>query len=143
MRSEEEVLAGVIRVRVGASERSVPTLKIRQAREWKALVAAKLGANLDDFDLTGTASLAALGNVASDLMLELVMAYDRTNALGDRDALEDQADDAQLYAILRTFLDVSFPFVHDLLAAMAQLRAAGTLVAPASNGRAAPPVGAS
>jgi len=121
-RSEEDILAGVLRVRVGSAVKTMPTLKLRQAAAWREKVTTTLSSQLDGFNLNGTADLAGLAQLAAGQMLDLVLAYDQTNALGGRDWLEDNADDAQLYAILRACLDVSFPFVRDLAGAVALLR---------------------
>ena len=135
MDSEEDILAGIMRVRIGGVEKALPTLKLRKARAWKEQVGEVLGTSLDGFELNGSADLAGLALVAGDRMLDLVLAYDETGALGGREWLEDNADDAQVYAILRTLLDRSFPFVRDLNAVVARLREAlaGTALVPAAS----------
>lgn len=142
MRSEEDILAGVLHVQVGGVTKALPTLKLRKAREWKVLVAETLSTQVDTFDLTGAGDMARLANMAGDRVLDLVLAYDQSGALGGREWLEDNADDAQLYAILRTALETSFPFVHDLQSGLAQVRgvlAANALVPVAPAGPAVSP----
>lgn len=122
MRSEDDILAGVLRVQVGGVQKALPTLKLRAAREWKEQVAATLATSVDGFELNGTLDVANLANTAGDKVLDLVLAYDQSGALGGREWLEDHADDAQLYAVLRVCLETSFPFVHDLQSALSQVR---------------------
>jgi len=133
-RTTEEVAGGFIRARVGGTTRDLPTLKVRAAREWRlglveALVDASptmLGLDLDALKSDGIAAmtgLAPLAQLASDKILDLVLAYDPSAALGGRDWLEEHADDAELYALLRVILGVVFPFVTDLRSGLAQLMA--------------------
>src|SRR3954465_1590963 len=105
MRTEEDILAGVLHVKVGGVTKPLPTLKLRKAREWKVLVADTLSTSVDGFDLNGTADMARLANTAGDQVLDLVLAYDQAGALGGREWLEDNADDAQLYQVLRDCLE--------------------------------------
>ena len=139
-RTEEDILAGVLRIRVGGVEKTMPTLKLKAAREWKAQLIGVMSSRLDGFNVTGTADFAQLAQLAGDQMLDLVLAYDKTGALGGREWLEDNADDAQLYAVLRQALEVSFPFVTDLAAVAGMLRSvmAGTALAqpaPSAGGK--------
>ena len=114
-RTDEDILAGVLRVPVGGVEKLVPTLPIRATREWQALLSEKLGG----FGVVMAAeqspdTLAAFGSLSLDTILDLVLAYDRSGALGGRDWIEEHADPAQLYGAVRQMAEVAFPFVSDL-----------------------------
>ena len=133
-RTTEEIAGGFIRARVGGTTRDLPTLKIRAAREWRLGFVEALGSvsptmlslDLDALQVDGIAAmtgLAPLAQLAGDRILELVVAYDPSAALGGRDWLEEHADDADLYALLRVILGVVFPFVTDLRSGLAQLMA--------------------
>jgi hypothetical protein len=131
-RTTEEIAGGFIRARVGGTTRDLPTLKIAAAREWRLRLVEALGSvspsmlslDLDALKGDGIAAmtgLAPLAQMTSDRILDLVVAYDPSAALGGRDWLEEHADDAELYALLRVILGVVFPFVTDLRSGLAQL----------------------
>jgi|MudIll2142460700_1097286.scaffolds.fasta_scaffold409777_2 hypothetical protein len=134
-RSDADKLAGVIPVRWSDSNgrgtvRKVPTLKRRAAREWKEALASKFG-TVGTLDVSEMSAIGGALNVGSDVVADLVMSYDVTGALGDRDHIEEHIDDSQLYDALRAMLEVSFPFVSDLRSALGELR--GLLVQPNST----------
>lgn len=132
-RSAEEVLGGYIIATVGGEPRHLPTLKIKASRVWREALSRRMkdmaGTRIADLDLgamsTATASvLVSAGPIlqlGSDLVLELVLDYDVTAALGGRDFLEEHADDAELYAALQSILGVVFPFVTDLRALLREV----------------------
>lgn len=139
-RSEEELAGGFLRCRVGASTRDMQTLKMRAEREWKVLLAERLTglaevevgeADFTDFGNPNTLkAIAPLANLPSDLMLDLVVAYDRGGALGGREFLEENADSGQLFAILMRIGHVVFPFVtslRSLIVEVLRLRALSAL----------------
>lgn len=133
-RTTEELAGGFVRARVGGTTKDLPTLKIAAAREWRLRLVEALGAvspsvlslDLDALKVDGIAAmtgLAPLAQLTSDRILELVVAYDPSAALGGRDWLEEHADDAEMYALLRVILGVVFPFATDLRSGLAQLMA--------------------
>jgi hypothetical protein len=144
-RSAEDVLAGVLRVAVGGQEKLVPTLPIKATREWQAALAAGPGRfhpdNLEDWTPTDASEFSSL---TLDVILDIVVAYDRTGALGGREWLEEHADPAQLYAAAGQMAEVAFPFADDtklLLAALVVRSVVGSPAPSSTNGRS--PIGAS
>lgn len=118
-RSPEDVLSGILRIAVGGVEKEVPTLSIRATREWQAALAADEAAAVSDDDLTpGDAS--GIIDLSLGEILNIVVTYDRSAALGGREWLEEHADPAQLYAAATQMAEVAFPFA---LSAPALLRA--------------------
>ncbi len=123
-RSQEEVAGGFLRCRVGASTLDMPTLKMKDERAWRALLASKFQslaetevgeADFRDFGNPATLKAAAsLIQFPAEAVLDLVVAYDKTDVLGGRDALEAAADSAQLWAIFQSALLVVFPFVTSI-----------------------------
>ena len=109
--SEEEVLAGLLTVTVGGVERSMPTLPIRDARDWRKRLAAEVapiaGLQIDANDWAGMPEKLQL---AEDTMLELIVAYDRTGALGGREWLEEHAWPRELGPIFTACVEAVFPF---------------------------------
>ena len=109
--SEEEVLAGLLTVTVGGIERSMPTLPIRDARDWRKRLAAEVapiaGLQIDANDWAGMPEKLTL---AEDTMLDLIVAYDRTGALGGREWLEEHAWPRELGPIFTACVEAVFPF---------------------------------
>lgn len=126
MRSEADKLAGVIPVNWSDGKhgtvRRVPTLKRKASREWKDLLLSKVG-DVSKLDVSGMDSIGAAVNVGTDIVAELVVAYDASGVLGGPEFIEDNIDDSQLYDALKAFLQVSFPFVSDLRSALTDLQA--------------------
>lgn len=145
-RSPEDVLAGVLRIAVGGVERLVPTLPLRATREWQATLAAgpsgfSVPVSEDDWTAANVSEFAGL---TIDTILDLVVAYDRTGALGGRDWLEEHADPAQLYAAAQQMAEVAFPFAENvrlLLAALVVRSVVGSNSPKSTNGHS--PIGAS
>lgn len=107
-RTEDLGLAGVLTLTIGGRARSVPVLKLRQSREWKARLGdVAKGIELDD-DLGVTIAHAAA--LPADIALDLVDAYDVGKVLGGRDAIEDAATDREIFAALESLVKVTFPF---------------------------------
>jgi hypothetical protein len=107
-RSEEEVASGLLLVSVGGVVKSMPTLPIKHIPEWAKLLDAVTpsgiaASNPDD----GFGLIARVTNTA---LLDLVVAYDRTGALGGREWLEENADPAELKAAAVQMADNAFPF---------------------------------
>lgn len=127
-RPETEIVAGLLRVKIGgrrAEDRELPILAAAASREWKKELARRMVGDVATMDLETPADLSVVGAAIGDRMLDLVVAYDLTASLGGREWLEANATDVELYGLFRRLLDVSFPFVHDLRTAIAELRALG------------------
>jgi hypothetical protein len=107
-RTEEEIVTGLLRVSVGGVVKPVPTLKIKHIPEWAAVLDAR------------TPSTAASANPAEGFtfvaqitisgLLDLVLAYDRTGALGGREWLEENADPTELREAALAMAGNAFPF---------------------------------
>ena len=105
-RSPELVLSGQLEVLVGGTVRAVPTLKLKYIPEWTRL--------LDGYTPSASARPAAEGfTIAAETettaLLDLVVAYDRTGALGGREWLEENADPADLRAAVQQILGNVYP----------------------------------
>lgn len=144
-RSPEDVLAGVIRVAVGGQEKLLPTLSIRGTREWQAAVAAMPGRfNPADPEAWTTGEASEFSGLTLDVVLDIIVLYDRASALGGREWLEDHADPAQLYAALAAISEVAFPFADNtrvLLAALVATAVVGS--SPPSSTSGPSPIGTS
>jgi hypothetical protein len=111
-RDEEDVVRGVLRIRVGGEERLVPELKWRANREWQARLEAAMRA------LVGTPSDTPDGlRAMADAERDLVLAYDATGVLGDlEDATEREVDDAY-----NRLVEVAFPLAASRTAMLVAL----------------------
>jgi hypothetical protein len=122
-RSEEDVLAAILRVTVGGRERELPVLTIAAARAWKAELVKALAGRIGEMRFDSIEDTGAVASAVGDQMLDLVVAYDTSSALGGKAYLEAKATDAEMYLAFRSILEVSFPFVRDLPAVVAVLQA--------------------
>ena len=95
-RSEEDVLAGVLRIEVGDGVRVVPTLKAKYVGEWMARFAPPAGAKERPLRDLSVADVVAIPAQNVERLVDLMVAYDRTGVLGGRDWLLEHADPAQL-----------------------------------------------
>lgn len=109
-RSEEDVVAGVLRIEVGDGIRAIPTLKARWVGEWMALFGTGAAPDKPLGDWSET-DVLALPSANVDQMLDLIVAYDRTGALGGRDWLLENADPDQLRRAVEQMLENANPFV--------------------------------
>lgn len=105
-RTPEEVLSGFLPIQVGGTVRAVPTLKLKYIPEWTRL--------LDGYTPSASARPASDGfTIAAETetttLLDLIVAYDKTDALGGREWLEEHADPAELRAALRQMLGNVYP----------------------------------
>jgi hypothetical protein len=135
-RTPEDVVAGVLRISIGGTERLMPTLKARWVGEWSVLLgdpatdAKPIGEWTMD-DVTG------LSGRTVDHLLDLVVAYDRTSALGGREWLAENADPAQLHAALVQMVGNAFPLADEpavLVAVTLARLSAPSARPPSTNG---------
>lgn len=111
-RDEEQATNGLLLIRIGGQIKEVPTLKIKHSRKWKDQVATVFGKITDRLPTTAEKNedvLRPLMNLASDVAIELVLAYDITTALGGKRWIEDNADDREVFEALQQMLTATFP----------------------------------
>lgn len=146
-RTPEDVLAGVLRISVGGVEKLVPTLPIRAAREWHEANASRPGkgllspVNLEDWTPN---DVSAYNTRSVEVVLDMLVEYDKTGALGGREWLEEHADPAQLRIAIDQVLAVLFPFADDagpIRAVLVYRRVVGSGSPSSTNGHS--PIGAS
>jgi hypothetical protein len=112
-RTAEDVAGGILRVTIDGNEKILPILRIRAEREWKAGLRQVFSRKLPDIDEdkpVGVERIGEFSNLTVDAILDVVTAYDTTNALGGREYLEDHALQAELTEVLRLIWAVVFPF---------------------------------
>ena len=121
-RTPEDILAGVLRINVGGIEKRVPTLPMNASAEWQEALGAGLGGFARNLSADQSAdSLMGFARFTQGAILDAVVAYDRSGALGGRDWLAEHADPAQLYIAFRQMAEVVFPFVADVRSLLALL----------------------
>lgn len=134
-RSEEDVVSGVLRITIDGAVRLVPTLKAKYVAEWAArLTAGEPGEKaLVDWTVNDTATFGA---ETVSRMLDLIVAYDRTGALGGREWLEEHADPAELERALEAMVGNAFPFAEasTLTALTISVQAAASVRPSSTNG---------
>lgn len=153
-RSQEELAGGFLRCQVGASTIDLPTLKMRDERGWKILLAKRLNelaetevgeADFTDFGNPATLKATAeLIHLPAEAALDLLVAYDKTGVLGGKEGIEETMDSAQIWALLRRVFFVVFPFVTSIGSMLSEIQRIGmspSLVSGLTNG--ASPTGTS
>ena len=116
LRPDEEVAGRYISATLGGQAKRLPVLTIVRNREWKqhydAMVAeVGAGAESDEFE-----EVVRVLSGSIDKMVDLILAYDETSALGGREWIEANATDKEVYDLFGTLKDAAYPFGIDLMA---------------------------
>lgn len=114
-REEAEIVAATISVTVGGMGKTLPVLSMKANRKWKAQLVARTGTILGSIeDVETWAQALSLITGAVDDMLESLLEYDRTAALGGREWLENTATDAEIWAAFKEVARAAYPPLADL-----------------------------
>lgn len=148
-RTEEERALGYIPVQCGDEVRRLPVLKIVDDAAWKAAFnKAWTGDTLKELrpGRTDMAGFMAADQLGSKVMLDLVIAYDKTKVLGGRKEIERLFDADQLQALYEKLVEVTFRFASSVtatqLAMMVYLTSqAGAPLGGANSASSQPPNG--
>lgn len=141
-RSPEDVAAGILRIAIGGTVREVPTLKAKYIGLWGDLF-ADAGNKLDAVGEWTMADVSQFSERSVQRLVDLVVAYDRTGALGGREWLEEHADPAQLHAALVLMIGNAFPLADPVTLADLTIARAAVPSARASSTNGASPRGTS
>lgn len=121
---EVEVVRGLLTFTIGGETRTVPELKWRDNRDWQDRLERTFR------DLASVPADTPDGMRAmADAERALVLAYDRTGALGDL----DDATEREVDAIYQGLVEVSFPLAQSPTAVMLTLVRLGAASASASS----------
>lgn len=109
---ESHVASGVIHVTVGGQPRSMPTLKIGPFEdEW---LPKYVGVVSGIFEGEEDRTVGEWIKVGVSTLLDAIVDYDKTGALGGRDYLRNNADHAELREIAHAIYERHFaPFMKD------------------------------
>ena len=112
-RAAEDVLSGIIRIRLGDTITPLPVLAIKPNREWKALANDRLAGAFAEIEKpdANAASIAAFLSGMTDTQIELLYAYDQNGLLPGLEWVESNVTEAQLFSALLAVLAAAFPFV--------------------------------
>ena len=116
---EADVASGVIRITINGTERVMPTLKIGPFEdEWlpsqKDMIQGLFEADREPADLF---------KLGMSTLLDAIVAYDKTGALGGRDWLRNNADHNDLHKLVRMIWQRHFEgFMKDVQALMGSVR---------------------
>jgi hypothetical protein len=140
MTIDGDTATGSLRITVGGVEMQVPTLKIRAAAEWKASIYADRPLRSDLSANPGTWTLANITEfegLATDVLLDLVVSYDKSAALGGREWLEANADPGEIALAAELMVGAASYFASNpriLLTALVARRVVGVeSAAPAES----------
>lgn len=124
-RSDADKVAGLIPVLWAGKVIRIPTLKRRDAAEWRADIGARLRSMIRG-DFTNVEDVMGSLQGVPELVLDALMAYDKRGVLGERDVIDQEVDDALIYSALVEVLKVAYPFVTDLRGIVSEV---GTILA--------------
>jgi hypothetical protein len=112
---EDRVIASPLVVVLAGVACPVRILNRRESRAWREVLTAKTGALFGAMDdMQQVIATGAVFDLATDSILELVMAYDVEHVLG-RDVKDfDDATDFEIYGALKAIIAVAFPLVQDV-----------------------------
>jgi hypothetical protein len=107
-RTVEDLVTGVLHIPIGSVVKDMPTLKAKYIDEWGRTFVASEGEpkKLAEWTMQDVAQFS--GHTVARL-LDLVVAYDRTAALGGREWIAENADPQQLHAALVQMVGNAFP----------------------------------
>jgi hypothetical protein len=106
--TDEDVVLGVLRITVGGIVKTMPTLKVKYVDAWMRSLSPVVGAARAIGEWTDV-QVAELPGQNAALMIEWIIGYDRTGALGGREWLEENADPGELHAALTQMLGNANP----------------------------------
>jgi hypothetical protein len=112
-RSAGDVLSRVVRLKFGETEYELPVLTIGGNRRWQKELDSRLSGLLNALQKGGDdipAIFAALGAQTDDL-LELLISYDTTSVLPDRQTLEDTIYEDELLKAVQEVWRAANPLV--------------------------------
>lgn len=120
-RSVEDVLAGVLKLKLGDSEFRLPVLVIDKADGWRESLTTKFGGVMGALEGQTTAA-GALTFFATQtpMMIEMLREYDINAVLPDDAWIRSHATEPEILRAFMVVLAASFPFVAaalDILAA--------------------------
>jgi hypothetical protein len=144
-RTDEEILAGVVRVRLGHQVVDIPERTIDATTDWQRQLAETVGGAVTG-DLADTAAMTGLLSAIGSGMNDLLVAYDTSGQI-THERLR-QATPTQAYLAFRTVLEAVYPYVRDVQTAaqvLLPIMRAGTNAlaspsagAPSTNGHSTP-----
>lgn len=98
---------------LGGVERRLPVHNLNQSDEWQQKLAQAI-ARVELPDTTDGADLvAAFIGLPSALLLDAVIAYDLTDAIGGRDWIRDHATERDIYVAFQAMAGETFPYLAD------------------------------
>lgn len=105
-RSAADILAGRVRVVLGATTHDLPVLPRAASRRWLEQLDARFAALATSLDRAGadTPEIMHLLAAETDAMYDMLLSYDQTHVLPSRDEIDETATDAQiLHAVLEVW----------------------------------------
>jgi hypothetical protein len=112
---EEAVMDGCLLVKVAGVPRRLPVLPRKPAREWRALWRERLVAEKSAEDIGQ--SFGEATELTGEMLLDMIVAYDRSGSLGTRDQIDETASDREIRALYDAICEEVFsPLVQAGLA---------------------------
>lgn len=116
LRPDDQVAGGFIAMRLGGNEYQVPVLPIRHNREWTQRYSVILTSIVDGVGQPKTLQdVAEAVNSYSTTFMDVLIDYDRTNVLPDREWIDTHATDGEVYTAMQQVTNAAFPLGSNLL----------------------------
>ena len=115
LRADADVVAGTLHMRLGGYDKTLPELTIEENEVWQGKLVTGLAEVLQTMDAVKDWDQAVrLVSRSTPLMVDLLIAYDKSGMLGGRDWLRKNATNSELYDAFKEVAVASYPFARDL-----------------------------
>lgn len=115
IRPDGEVVAGTLRVRLGGYPKTLPELNIEDNEAWQGKLVVGLASVLKTMDAIKDWDQAVrLVSRSTPLMIDLLVAYDKSGVLGGKEWIRANATNSEVYEAFKEVAQASYPFVRDL-----------------------------
>lgn len=114
-RSDEQIASATITVAMGGQVRRLPVLAIDPNEQWTEAFTAAISKQL-----AGVAGIETLADVSAalgrstDVLIDLLVAYDQSGVLGGREWMRAHATPGEVYEAFKQVTAAAFPFGVDL-----------------------------
>ena len=124
LRPDEEVAGGYISATLGGQVKRLLVLPRARNRDFQKVYAEHIRTTLTNAGkLDDLEDVIEVMSSSIDEMLDVVLTYDESAALGGREWIDAHATDREIYELFKQVTHAAHPFGRDLLAVIPDLRA--------------------
>lgn len=116
LRPDEQVAGGFLYVTLGGEQRELRVLPMAASRKWKQTLADAVRTVIGQVGVSEHAGdVADLLASQSEVMMDLIIAYDADGTLPDREWIDAHATDTECYLALKRVTAATYPFGPEVL----------------------------